>query len=113
MKINVYQSSGGKSLLDDVSREALPIVLTILEGIDKDGLENFSIKPIDKKSPKLLEIRKKDVRVFFYEENGCVNITSITNHKQKNKTENVDKQRAIERKNAMRNDPKHHLKGLN
>lgn len=109
----VYQSSGGKTLLDDLSREALPIVSTILDGIDNDGLENFSIKVIDKNQPRLLEIRRKDVRVFFYVENGCVYITSITDHKQKNKTENVDKNRAIERRKAMRENPKRHQKGLN
>ena len=60
-QIFVYRTSGGKNILSNLSNEVKPIVLTVLEGILKDGLENFTTRPIDKKiTPTLYErqIRK-------------------------------------------------------
>ena len=66
-QIFVYRTSGGKNILSNLSNEVKPIVLTVLEGILKDGLENFTTRPIDKKiTPTLYEIKKKDVRIFYY-----------------------------------------------
>ena len=48
-QIFVYRTSGGKNILSNLSNEVKPIVLTVLEGILKDGLENFTTRPIDKK----------------------------------------------------------------
>ena len=65
-QIFVYRTSGGKNILSNLSNEVKPIVLTVLEGILKDGLENFTTRPIDKKiTPTLYEIKKKDVRIFY------------------------------------------------
>jgi len=41
-QIFVYRTSGGKNILSNLSNEVKPIVLTVLEGILKDGLENFT-----------------------------------------------------------------------
>ena len=66
-QIFVYRTSGGKNILSNLSNEVKPIVLTVLEGILKDGLENFTTRPNDKKiTPTLYEIKKKDVRIFYY-----------------------------------------------
>lgn len=40
-QIFVYRTSGGKNILSNLSNEVKPIVLTVLEGILKDGLENL------------------------------------------------------------------------
>ena len=65
MEIFVYRTSGGKNILSKLSNEVMPILLTVLEGMQRDGLENFSTKPIDKNiRPVLYEIRKNDVRIF-------------------------------------------------
>ena len=84
-----------------------PIVLTVLEGILKDGLENFTTRPIDKKiTPTLYEIKKKDVRIFYYRGlDNTINIVYITEHKQKNKTEKTDKKTAVDREKRMLKNP--------
>ena len=94
-QIFVYRTSGGKNILSNLSNEVKPIVLTVLEGILKDGLENFTTRPIDKKiTPTLYEIKKKDVRIFYYRGlDNTINIVYITEHKQKNKTESAYSQR--------------------
>ena len=75
-QIFVYRTSGGKNILSNLSNEVKPIVLTVLEGILKDGLENFTTRPIDKKiTPTLYEIKKKDVRIFYYR--GLDNLSLI------------------------------------
>ena len=67
MKIFMYRTSGGKDLLKKISREVKPVVLTILLGLQEDGVKNFIVKPIDKNiSPTLYEIKKNGVRVFYY-----------------------------------------------
>lgn len=56
--------------------------------------------------PKLYEIRKKSVRIFYYRDSdNSINITYITEHKQKNKTEKQDKHTAVERVKRMLNQP--------
>lgn len=94
-QIFMYRTSGGKDLLNNLSNEAKPIILTVLEGMQKDGIENFVTKPIDKNiTPTLYEISKKDVRIFYYRGfDNSINITYITEHKQKNKTEKKTKKR--------------------
>ncbi len=92
MDIYVYKSVGGRNLLLDVSGNALPIVITIFTGIKEDGLTNFNVRQIEKNSrPNIKEIRKGEVRVFFFEKNCAIHVTNITNHKQKNKTEKMTK----------------------
>ena len=62
MKIFMYRTSGGKDLLKKISREVKPVVLTILLGLQEDGVKNFIVKPIDKNiSPTLYEIKKNGV----------------------------------------------------
>ena len=99
-QIFVYRPSGGKNILSNLSNEVKPIVLTVLEGIQKDGLENFTTRPIDKKiTPTLYEIKKKDVRIFYYRGlDNTINIVYITEHKQKKKT---DKNTAVDREKRM------------
>ena len=106
-QIFVYRTSGGKNLLSNLSNESKPIILTVLEGMQKDGLGNFVTKPIDKNiTPTLYEICKKDIRIFFYRGfDNSINITYITEHKQKNKTEKKDKKTAIEREKRMLKNP--------
>ena len=79
-QIFVYRTSGGKNILSNLSNEEKPIVLTVLEGILKDGLENFTTRPNDKKiTPTLYEIKKKDVRIFYYRGlDNTINIVYIT-----------------------------------
>ena len=103
----VYRTSGGKNILSNLSNEVKPIVLTVLEGILKDGLENFTTRPIDKKiTPTLYEIKKKDVRIFYYRGlDNTINIVYITEHKQKNKTEKTDKKTAVDREKRMLKNP--------
>ena len=100
-------TSGGKNILSNLSNEVKPIVLTVLEGILKDGLENFTTRPIDKKiTPTLYEIKKKDVRIFYYRGlDNTINIVYITEHKQKNKTEKTDKKTAVDREKRMLKNP--------
>ncbi len=113
MEVNGYQSIGERLFLKDVSREALPSVLTIIDGIKEDGLTNFYIKSVVKNSrPIIYEIKDGKVRVFYFVEDGEVNITNVTNSKQKNKTEDFDIEKAIKRRDAMRRDPKIHKKRL-
>ena len=102
-QIFMYRTSGGKDLLNNLSNEAKPIILTVLEGMQKDGIENFVTKPINKNiTPTLYEISKKDVRIFYYRGfDNSINITYITEHKQKNKTEKKDKKTAAEREKRM------------
>ena len=38
-QIFMYRTSGGKDLLNNLSNEAKPIILTVLEGMQKDGIE--------------------------------------------------------------------------
>ena len=106
-QIYVYRTSGGKNLFENLSKEVKPIILTVLEGMQKDGVENFVIKPIDKNiEPTLYEISKKDVRIFYFRGfDNSINITYITEHKQKNKTEKKDKKAAVEREKRMLKDP--------
>ena len=108
MEIFVYRTSGGKNILSKLSNEVMPILLTVLEGMQRDGLENFSTKPIDKNiRPVLYEIRKNDVRIFYYKGlDGSINITNITEHKQKNRTEKKDKKTAVQREKRMIQNPK-------
>lgn len=108
MEIFVYRTSGGKNILSKLSNEVMPILLTVLEGMQRDGLENFSTKPIDKNiRPALYEIRKNDVRIFYYKGlDGSINITNITEHKQKNRTEKKDKKTAVQREKRMIQNPK-------
>lgn len=84
-QIFVYRTSGGKNILSNLSNEVKPIVLTVLEGILKDGLENFTTRPIDKKiTPTLYEIKKKDVRIFYYRGlDNTINIVYITSINRK------------------------------
>lgn len=107
MEIFVYRTSGGKNILSKLSNEVMPILLTVLEGMQRDGLENFSTKPIDKNiRPVLYEIRKNDVRIFYYKGlDGSINITNITEHKQKNRTEKKDKKTAVQREKRMIQNP--------
>ena len=106
-QIFVYRTSGGKNILSNLSNEVKPIVLTVLEGILKDGLENFTTRPIDKKiTPTLYEIKKKDVRIFYYRGlDNTINIVYIKEHKQKNKTEKTDKKTAVDREKRMLKNP--------
>ena len=106
-QIFVYRTSGGKNILSNLSNEVKPIVLTVMEGILKDGLENFTTRPIDKKiTPTLYEIKKKDVRIFYYRGlDNTINIVYITEHKQKNKTEKTDKKTAVDREKRMLQNP--------
>ena len=106
-KVYAYRTSGGKNLLSKLSSDVKPVVLTVLEGMQRDEVENFLSKPIDKNSmPKLYEIRKKSVRIFYYRDSdNSINITYITEHKQKNKTEKQDKHTAVERVKRMLNQP--------
>ena len=108
MEIFVYRTSGGKNILSKLSNEVMPILLTVLEGMQRDGLENFSTKPIDKNiRPVLYEIRKNDTRIFYYKGlDGSINITNITEHKQKNRTEKKDKKTAVQREKRMIQNPK-------
>ena len=108
MEIFVYRTSGGKNILSKLSNEVMPILLTVLEGMQRDGLENFSTKPIDKNiRPVLYEIRKNDVRIFYYKGlDGSINITNITENKQKNRTEKKDKKTAVQREKRMIQNPK-------
>ena len=108
MEIFVYRTSGGKNILSKLSNEVMSILLTVLEGMQRDGLENFSTKPIDKNiRPVLYEIRKNDVRIFYYKGlDGSINITNITEHKQKNRTEKKDKKTAVQREKRMIQNPK-------
>lgn len=67
MKVYVYRTSGGKTILSTLSKEVKPTVLTVLDGMKKDGVKNFYTKPIDKNiTPILYEIKKKYVRIFYY-----------------------------------------------
>ena len=106
-QIFVYRTSGGKNILSNLSNGVKRIVLTVLEGILKDGLENFTTRPIDKKiTPTLYEIKKKDVRIFYYRGlDNTINIVYITEHKQKNKTEKTDKKTAVDREKRMLKNP--------
>ena len=108
MEIFVYRTSGGKNILSKLSNEVMPILLTVLEGMQRDGLENFITKPIDKNiRPVLYEIRKNDIRIFYYKGlDGSINITNITEHKQKNRTEKKDKKTAVQREKRMIQNPK-------
>ena len=108
MEIFVYRTSGGKNILSKLSNEVMPILLTVLEGMQRDGLENFSTKPIDKNiRPVLYEIRKNDIRIFYSKcLDGSINITNITEHKQKNRTEKKDKKTAVQREKRMIQNPK-------
>ena len=108
MEIFVYRTSGGKNILSKLSNEVMPILLTVLEGMQRDGLENFSTKPIDKNiRPVLYEISKNDIRIFYYKGlDGSINITNITEHKQKNRTEKKDKKTAVQREKRMIQNPK-------
>lgn len=38
MEIFVYRTSGGKNILSKLSNEVMPILLTVLEGMQRDGL---------------------------------------------------------------------------
>ena len=107
MEVYVYRTSGGKNLLTKIPREVKPIVLATLEGLQQDGVNNFIVKPIDKNiTPTLYEIKKNSVRIFYYiGYDGAVNITYITEHKQKNKTEKQDKNTAVKREKRMLKDP--------
>lgn len=107
MKVYVYRTSGGKTLLSTLSKEVKPTVLTVLEGMQKDGVKNFCTKPIDKNiTPILYEIKKKAVRIFYYMGyDNSINITYITEHKQKNKTEKKDKITAVKREKRMLKNP--------
>ena len=102
-QIFVYRTSGGKNILSNLSNEVKPIVLTVLEGILKDGLENFTTRPIDKKiTPTLYEIKKKDVRIFYYRGlDNTINILYISDHKQKIKTVKSVMKTAVVRENRM------------
>ena len=111
MKIFMYRTSGGKDLLKKISREVKPVVLTILLGLQEDGVKNFSVKPIDKNiSPTLYEIKKNGVRVFYHIDkyDKSINITYITENKQKNKTEQKDKKTAVKREKRMLKNPDIH-----
>lgn len=103
MKVYVYRTSGSKTILSTLSKEVKPTVLTVLDGMKKDGVKNFYTKPIDKNiTPILYEIKKKYVRIFYYMGyDNSINITYITEHKQKNKTEKKDKLTAVKREKGM------------
>ena len=69
------------------------------------------LKPIDKNiSPTLYEIKKNGVRVFYYIDkyDKSINITYITENKQKNKTEQKDKKTAVKREKRMLKNPDIH-----
>ena len=69
------------------------------------------LKPIDKNiSPTLYEIKKDSVRVFYYIDkyDKSINITYITENKQKNKTEQKDKKTAVKREKRMLKNPDIH-----
>ena len=65
MKIFMYRTSGGKDLLKKISREVKPVVLTILLGLQEDGVKNFSVKPIDKISARLFMKLKRMAFAYF------------------------------------------------
>ena len=64
-QIFVYRTSGGKNILSNLSNEVKPIVLTVLEGILKDGLENFTTRPIDKKIRQHFTKLRRKMCVYF------------------------------------------------
>lgn len=65
MKIFMYRTSGGKDLLKKISREVKPVVLTILLGLQEDGVKNFIVKPIDKISARLFMKLKRMAFAYF------------------------------------------------
>lgn len=74
-------------------------------GSESPGI--ITTRPIDKKiTPTLYEIKKKDVRIFYYRGlDNTINIVYITEHKQKNKTEKTDKKTAVDREKRMLKNP--------
>lgn len=96
---------------EGISTTKIKQELTILLGLQEDGVKNFSVKPIDKNiSPTLYEIKKNGVRVFYYIDkyDKSINITYITENKQKNKTEQKDKKTAVKREKRMLKNPDIH-----
>lgn len=65
MKIFMYRTSGGKDLLKKISREVKPVVLTILLGLQEDGVKNFIVKPIDKNISRLFMKLKRMAFAYF------------------------------------------------
>lgn len=116
MRIGVYKSSNGKDIVlrKNYSPEGKAKILKILEILLKEGVKNCKVRVIDKSiKPKLFEIKKDNVRIFFFQKNKIMYITHIIENKQKNRTELTDKNVAIRRIQYMINDPEKHVAWLN
>lgn len=112
MRIGVYKTSGGKDIVlgTNYSPEGLAKILTILQILQDEGLDRLVVRTVDKNSkPKLLEIKRDGVRVFYFQQDGNVYITHIVENKQKNKTEANDKKLAVDRIKRMLDDTERHV----
>lgn len=116
MRVGVYQSSGGKDIVlnGKFSPEAEAKILFILKELCEKGLNVFTVRTVNKNScPKLREIKKEKIRVFYFIHNESIYIPYITEHKQKNKTEANDKNTATNRIRPMLELPEVHVAWLN
>ena len=115
MQISVYKTSGGKDIISggNYSPEGKAKILRILKTIKSDGIDRFITRFVNKNStPKLLEIKRDRVRVFFFKIHEEMYITHIVENKQKNKTELTDKELATNRIEHMINNPDQHVRRL-
>lgn len=111
-----YQSSGGKDIVlnGKYSPEAEAKLLFILKKLCEKDWTVFSVRMVNKNScPKLYEIKKDSIRVFYFIYNDTIYIPHITEHKQKNKTEANDKSTATNRIKPMLEVSDEHVAWLN
>lgn len=115
MQIGVYKSSGGKDIVlhGNYSPEGKAKILLILKILQGGDEKKLITKVINKNStPKLYEIKKDKVRVFYFKEAGRMYITHIVENKQKNKTELQDREKATDRIVRMLSDKERYVEWL-
>lgn len=115
MQIGVYKSSGGKDIVlhGNYSPEGKAKILLILQILQSGDESKLITRIINKNStPKLYEIKKDKIRIFYFKEGSKMYITHILENKQKNKTELLDKEKATKRIGRMLNDEEQYVEWL-
>ena len=111
MQVCVYKTSGGKDIVSggNYSPEGKAKLLMIFQILINEGLEPFVVRTINKNSrPKLWELKKDKVRLFFFRHDEKLYITHIVENKQKTKTELQDREIATNRIHQMIDTPNLH-----
>lgn len=104
-KLGILSTAGGKEVIDVIKKASIKdkakihIVLEQLKQNGVDALSNFNTKTIE--NP-VKEIKVGSWRIFYFVHNEIVYLLHIT-YKQKNKTEKIDREKAIKLSKAVIN----------